>query len=49
MISLDGSLKLFLVNLFGDTNVVNIFYKLSQVYESLTDMNTIATFTLEVL
>jgi hypothetical protein len=44
MILLDRSLKLFLVNLFRNINVVNIFYKLSQTYESLSDMNTITTF-----
>jgi hypothetical protein len=44
MILLDRSLKLFLVNLFRGINVANIFYKLSQTYESLTNMNTIATF-----
>jgi hypothetical protein len=36
-----------MINLFRDTNIINIIYKPNQTYESLTDINIIATFILE--
>ena len=35
---------IFIINLFGDINVNNIFYRLSQIWASLTGMDPIIAF-----